>query len=61
VDEITSIAALSTGLAQASLEAEVALRTIKLANERQAAALEILLRTLEASMTGLGRFVDVLA
>jgi hypothetical protein len=59
VDEVTSIAALSSGMHQASLDAAVAIRTMKMANDQQAAVLELLLKTMEMSVSGAGQYVDV--
>ena len=48
-------------MSQARLATEVALRTIKMSNDQQAAVLELLLKTMEAMATGLGQYVDVQA
>jgi len=61
LSEITSIAALSTGMHQARIDAEVAIRTLKMANQQQAAVLDLILKTLEAVSTGLGQHIDVQA
>ena len=61
MDTITSVAAMSTGMHQAQLSVEVALRTLKMATDQQTAALALLLRALEVATTGLGQYVDVQA
>jgi len=61
VDEISSVAAMSTGMHQARIDAEVAIRTLKMASEQQEAVLELLLKTLEMTATGLGQHIDVRA
>jgi len=59
MDDITSIAAMSTGMHQARVDAEVAIRTLKMANAQQTAVLDLILKTMEMSVSGSGQYVDV--
>jgi hypothetical protein len=61
MDEITSIAAMSTNLQQTRIDVEVALRTMKMASEQEQAVLELLLKTMQMAVSGLGQYVDVRA
>ena len=61
MSEITSVAAMATGMHQARMEAEVAIRTLKMANAQQSVVLELILRTMEMLNTDLGQHIDVQA
>ena len=50
-----------TGMHEARMEAEVAVRTLKMANAQQSAVLELILKTMEMMATSLGQHIDVQA
>ena len=59
MNEISSIAAMSTSLHAASMDAEIAIRTLKMAQDQQTAVLELILKTMQMTVTGTGQNVDV--
>ena len=61
MDTINAVAAYSTAASDERLSTEVGLRVLKMANDNQAAVAELLLKTLEATATGLGQRIDVKA
>ena len=61
MSQITSIAAMATGMQQARVQAEVAIRTLKMSNAQQSMVLELILKTMEMMATNLGQNIDVQA
>lgn len=61
MQEINSVAAMATGIQQARIETEVAMRTLKMANDQSEAVMELLLKTFQAAATGLGQYIDARA
>jgi len=61
LDEIGSVAAMATGMHQARIGAEVAIRTMKMANVQQSVVLDLILKTMEMLTTDLGQHIDVQA
>ncbi len=61
MSQISSIAAMATGMQQARVEAEVAIRTLKMSNAQQSAVLDLILKTMEMMTTNLGQHIDVRA
>ncbi len=57
--EISSVAAMSTSLHAASMEAQVAVRTLKMAQAQEAAVLELILKTMQMTVTATGQNIDV--
>jgi Putative motility protein len=59
MDGISSIAAMSTSLHAARMDAEIAIRTLKMAQDQQTAVLELILKTMQMTVTGTGQNIDV--
>ena len=58
---INAVAAYSTAASNERVSTEAGIRVLKMANDQQAAVAELLLKTLEATATGLGQHIDVKA